>query len=142
MRGEPEGRVSRVIFLNLPPPTSAALFPSPVHGGFLFPNGAPDGPQVLQEPLEVDVIQHVLPHEVDQVHLEMLELQRQVAELEKHLGTARQGGREPPSRWQLHGPNRVALGGQVGALCWPHIRPGCWPSGVLLQRVPCVPSAW
>ncbi|XP_053766824.1 coiled-coil domain-containing protein 57 isoform X2 [Desmodus rotundus] len=71
--------------------------------------------QVLQEPLEVDVIQHVLPHEVDQVHLEMLELQRQVAELEKHLGTARQGGREPPSRWQLHGPNRVALGGQVAA---------------------------
>ncbi|XP_036924325.1 coiled-coil domain-containing protein 57 isoform X2 [Sturnira hondurensis] len=71
-------------------------------------------PKVLQEPPEVDAaVQCALPHEVDQVHLEVLELQRQVAELEKHLGTARPGGREPLSRQQLHRPRRVALGRQV-----------------------------
>ncbi|XP_037013859.2 coiled-coil domain-containing protein 57 isoform X2 [Artibeus jamaicensis] len=72
--------------------------------------------KVPQEPLAVDaVVQCALPHEVDQVHLEVLELQRQVAELEKHLGTARQGGGEPPSRRQLRGPHRTAPGRQVPA---------------------------
>ncbi|KAJ1071901.1 hypothetical protein K5549_013768 [Capra hircus] len=45
--------------------------------------------KVLQEPLDVDTIQRELPHELDQVHLEALQLQKQVAELEKHLGSAR-----------------------------------------------------
>lgn len=43
--------------------------------------------QVQQEPLDIDAIQRELPHQVDQVHLEVLELHRQVAELEKRLGT-------------------------------------------------------
>ncbi|KAB0360669.1 hypothetical protein FD754_004825 [Muntiacus muntjak] len=43
--------------------------------------------KVLQEPLDVDTIQRELPHELDQVHLEALQLQKQVAELEKHLGS-------------------------------------------------------
>nr|XP_036853316.1 coiled-coil domain-containing protein 57 isoform X5 [Manis javanica] len=43
--------------------------------------------QVQQEPLDIDTIQRELPHQVDQVHLEVLELHRQVAELEKRLGT-------------------------------------------------------
>ncbi|XP_054449050.1 coiled-coil domain-containing protein 57 [Pteronotus mesoamericanus] len=60
--------------------------------------------KVLQEPLEVD--------EVDQVHLEALELQAQVAELEKHLGTARQGGGEPPGGWRPRAPGPEALGRQ------------------------------
>uniref|UniRef100_A0A8D2D5J8 Coiled-coil domain containing 57 n=1 Tax=Sciurus vulgaris TaxID=55149 RepID=A0A8D2D5J8_SCIVU len=44
--------------------------------------------KVQQKPLELDPIQQELPREVDQVHLEVLELQKQVAELEEHFGTA------------------------------------------------------
>uniref|UniRef100_A0A8D2D685 Coiled-coil domain containing 57 n=1 Tax=Sciurus vulgaris TaxID=55149 RepID=A0A8D2D685_SCIVU len=48
--------------------------------------------KVQQKPLELDPIQQELPREVDQVHLEVLELQKQVAELEEHFGTAQQEG--------------------------------------------------
>ncbi|KAK2497951.1 hypothetical protein MC885_010961 [Smutsia gigantea] len=65
--------------------------------------------QVRQEALEVDTIRRELPHLVDQVHLEALELQKQVAELEKHLGTAREEGRGASSRLQLGGPDPMAL---------------------------------
>ncbi|XP_073654390.1 coiled-coil domain-containing protein 57 isoform X2 [Tursiops truncatus] len=43
--------------------------------------------QVLREPLDMDTIQRELPHELDQVHLEVLQLRKQVAEIEKHLRT-------------------------------------------------------
>ncbi|KAM9209002.1 coiled-coil domain-containing protein 57 isoform 2-T2 [Dugong dugon] len=45
--------------------------------------------KVLQKPPEMDAVRLQLPHEVDQVHVEVLELGKQVAELEKHLGTTR-----------------------------------------------------
>ncbi|XP_032003497.3 coiled-coil domain-containing protein 57-like, partial [Hylobates moloch] len=47
--------------------------------------------KVLREPLELAALQHELPREVDQVHLEILELRKQVAELGKHLRIARHG---------------------------------------------------
>ncbi|XP_035864978.1 coiled-coil domain-containing protein 57 [Phyllostomus discolor] len=130
MRGGPEGRVSLLIFRNLPPPPPAALSPSPIHGGCLLPNAASDGPQALQEPRKVGATQCALPHTADQVQLEALELQGQVAELQRHLGTA--------------GPSRcVALGRQVGALRRPRVHPSCWPSWVLLQGSPWgLPSQW
>ncbi|XP_049558345.1 coiled-coil domain-containing protein 57 isoform X5 [Orcinus orca] len=43
--------------------------------------------KVLREPLDMDTIQRELPHELDQVHLEVLQLRKQVAEIEKHLRT-------------------------------------------------------
>uniref|UniRef100_A0A8C9Q256 Coiled-coil domain containing 57 n=1 Tax=Spermophilus dauricus TaxID=99837 RepID=A0A8C9Q256_SPEDA len=57
--------------------------------------------KVQQKPLELDTVHHELPREVDQVHVEVLELQKQVAELEKHLGTARQEGEQPLGGKQL-----------------------------------------
>ncbi|XP_004861081.1 coiled-coil domain-containing protein 57 isoform X2 [Heterocephalus glaber] len=54
--------------------------------------------KVQQQPLELDTVQQELPPEVDQVHLEVLELQKQVAELQKYLGTARPKGGEPSDR--------------------------------------------
>ncbi|XP_029784212.1 coiled-coil domain-containing protein 57 isoform X2 [Suricata suricatta] len=59
--------------------------------------------KVLQKPLDVGTVRRELPHEVDQVHLEVLELQKQVAELEEHVGRqvpADQG----PSETQDQGP--------------------------------------
>ncbi|KAM9597798.1 coiled-coil domain-containing protein 57 isoform 4-T7 [Trichechus inunguis] len=50
--------------------------------------------KVLQKPPEMDAVRLQLPHEVDQVHVEVLELGKQVAELEKHLGTTRKEGGE------------------------------------------------
>ncbi|XP_059527572.1 coiled-coil domain-containing protein 57 [Myotis daubentonii] len=44
--------------------------------------------KVLQEPLQGGAVWQELPHEVDQVHLEVRELQKQVSELEKHLAAA------------------------------------------------------
>ncbi|EPQ18584.1 Coiled-coil domain-containing protein 57 [Myotis brandtii] len=44
--------------------------------------------KVLREPLQGDAVWQELPHEVDQVHLEVRELQKQVSELEKHLAAA------------------------------------------------------
>ncbi|XP_066091116.1 coiled-coil domain-containing protein 57 isoform X1 [Saccopteryx bilineata] len=69
-------------------------------------------PQVLQEPLEVDTVQCELPNVVDHVHLEVLELQKQVAELEKHLGMVCQDGKGPLTGPQLHTPDTVAPGRQ------------------------------
>ncbi|MBZ3888312.1 Coiled-coil domain-containing protein 57 [Sciurus carolinensis] len=57
--------------------------------------------KVQQRPLELDPIQRELPREVDQVHLEVLELQKQVAELEEHFGTAQQEGQQLEARKQL-----------------------------------------
>nr|XP_021586980.2 coiled-coil domain-containing protein 57 [Ictidomys tridecemlineatus] len=57
--------------------------------------------KVQQKPLELDTVHHELPREVDQVHVEVLELQKQVAELEKHLGTAQQEGEQPLGGKQL-----------------------------------------
>lgn len=72
--------------------------------------------QVLQEPLDVDTIQRELPHELDQVHLEALQLQKQVAELEKHLGSARKESGGAASRQQPKASDTAAVGGEVGAL--------------------------
>ncbi|KFO35731.1 Coiled-coil domain-containing protein 57 [Fukomys damarensis] len=57
--------------------------------------------KVQQQPLELDTVQRELPRVVDQVHLEVLELQKQVAELQKPLGTARPEGGEPSHRKSL-----------------------------------------
>ncbi|XP_053067475.1 coiled-coil domain-containing protein 57 isoform X2 [Acinonyx jubatus] len=61
--------------------------------------------KLLQKPLGADTVQHELPHEVGQVHLEALELQKQVAELEEHIG----------SHWRLRALDQVALARQVPA---------------------------
>lgn len=89
------------------------------------------GPQVLQGPLDMDTVRRELPHELDQVHLEVLELRKQVAELEKHLVSAGKEGGAPPSQQQPWAPDAVAFGREVGvgALCPPSIclaagRPG------------------
>lgn len=55
---------------------------------------------MLQKPLVADTVQH----EVGQVHLEALELQKQVAELEEHIG----------SHWRSRALDQVALARQVG----------------------------
>uniref|UniRef100_A0A8C5KHI2 Coiled-coil domain containing 57 n=1 Tax=Jaculus jaculus TaxID=51337 RepID=A0A8C5KHI2_JACJA len=55
----------------------------------------------FQEPMELDVMQRELPHKVDQVHMEVLELQKQVAELRKHLKRVSCGGGEPLEKQQL-----------------------------------------
>eukprot|EP00072_Mus_musculus_P054262 XP_006534298.1 PREDICTED: coiled-coil domain-containing protein 57 isoform X4 [Mus musculus] len=55
--------------------------------------------KLRQKPRELVPVQHEVPSEVDQVHLEVLELQKQVAELRKHLKVTPQG--EPSSREQL-----------------------------------------
>nr|XP_008518676.1 PREDICTED: coiled-coil domain-containing protein 57 [Equus przewalskii] len=65
--------------------------------------------KVLQKALDVDTVQRELPHEVDQVHLEVLELRKQVAELEERLGTAWKEGRVVSSRQQLRAPDSTAL---------------------------------
>ncbi|XP_027423943.2 coiled-coil domain-containing protein 57 isoform X6 [Zalophus californianus] len=80
---------------------SALLLPCPPT---VLPNIAPEtASQVLQRPLDMDTIQHELPREVDQVHLEVSELRKQVAELEEHLG----------SRPQLQALDKVAPGKEV-----------------------------
>lgn len=71
---------------------------------------------MLQEPLDVDTIQRELPHELDQVHLEALQLQEQVAELEKHLGSARKESGGAAGRQQPKASDTAAVGGEVGAL--------------------------
>lgn len=76
-----------------------------------------------QKPLELDTVHQELPHEVDQVHLEVLELQKQVAELEKHLRTAQQEGGRPPGRKQLRA--------EVGPLYRPPLAPPALPGGCL-----------
>ncbi|XP_053424239.1 coiled-coil domain-containing protein 57 isoform X2 [Nycticebus coucang] len=65
--------------------------------------------KVLQKPLELDTVQHELPHEMDQVHLEVLELRTQVAELGAHLTVAWQEGREPSGQKQPQASNTAAL---------------------------------
>nr|XP_024090317.1 coiled-coil domain-containing protein 57 isoform X1 [Pongo abelii]XP_054393398.1 coiled-coil domain-containing protein 57 isoform X1 [Pongo abelii] len=66
--------------------------------------------KVPREPLEPAALQRELPREVDQVHLEVLELQKQVAELGKHLRIAQHGGAEPSGRKQPPASDAVALG--------------------------------
>ncbi|XP_036053471.1 coiled-coil domain-containing protein 57 isoform X2 [Onychomys torridus] len=56
--------------------------------------------KLRQKPLESATVLHELPSDVDQVHLEGLELQKQVEELRKHLRTACLQG-EPSCREQL-----------------------------------------
>ncbi|KAM8784468.1 coiled-coil domain-containing protein 57 [Rhynchonycteris naso] len=68
--------------------------------------------KVLQEPLEMDTVRCELPNVVDQVYLEVLELQKQVAELEKHLGMVCQDGKGPLSRLQPHTLDTMAPGRQ------------------------------
>ncbi|XP_047612966.1 coiled-coil domain-containing protein 57 isoform X8 [Phacochoerus africanus] len=89
--------------------------------------------KVLQEPLDVDTVQRELPHELDQVRLEVLQLQRQVAELEQHLGAARKegGGTLDTAGLGAEGPTE-ADGGRAGtgdpgaqppqALCVPRLQ--------------------
>ncbi|XP_073900945.1 coiled-coil domain-containing protein 57 isoform X3 [Castor canadensis] len=62
--------------------------------------------KVRQKPLVLDTIQRELSHGVDQVHLEVLELWKQVAELEEHLGAVRQEGGESSQQRQ---PKREGL---------------------------------
>ncbi|XP_042112168.1 coiled-coil domain-containing protein 57 isoform X6 [Ovis aries] len=71
--------------------------------------------KVLQEPLDVDTIQRELPHELDQVHVEALQLQKQVAELEKHLGSARKESGGAAGRQQPKASDTAAVGGEVPA---------------------------
>ncbi|XP_037593080.1 coiled-coil domain-containing protein 57 isoform X2 [Cebus imitator] len=66
--------------------------------------------KVLQEPVEPAALQLELPREVDQVHLEVLELQKQVAELGKHLRIAHHWGAEPSGRKQPSALDAVVLG--------------------------------
>ncbi|XP_054544602.1 coiled-coil domain-containing protein 57 [Talpa occidentalis] len=56
--------------------------------------------QVRREPLDLGAVRRELPREVDQVQLEVMELREQVAELQRHLGTA--GG--APGTEALLGP--------------------------------------
>ncbi|XP_013203032.1 coiled-coil domain-containing protein 57 isoform X1 [Microtus ochrogaster] len=56
--------------------------------------------KLWQKPLESISVLHELPSEVDQVHLEVLELQKQVAELRKHLKMPQPQG-EPSLREEL-----------------------------------------
>ncbi|KAJ8793096.1 hypothetical protein J1605_003773 [Eschrichtius robustus] len=60
----------------------------------------------------MDTIQRELPHELDQVHLEVLQLRKQVAEIEKHLRSARKEGRDASGRQQLHASDAEAVGGE------------------------------
>ncbi|XP_062937149.1 coiled-coil domain-containing protein 57 [Cynocephalus volans] len=105
--------------------------------------------KVLQKPLELGSVQRELPHEVDQVHLEVLELRKQVAELGTYLGTARQEGGEPSSKKQPHTMGTTALRTEGLADRGPaqtkdqgefsmHLRPGAQPPQALsvhrLQR--------
>nr|XP_019591079.1 PREDICTED: coiled-coil domain-containing protein 57 isoform X3 [Rhinolophus sinicus] len=66
--------------------------------------------KVLQEPLDKGTVRCELAHEVDQVCLEVLELRKRTAELEKHLGTAPEAGGGPPSQQQPRAPDTVVLG--------------------------------
>ncbi|TEA30649.1 hypothetical protein DBR06_SOUSAS4110097 [Sousa chinensis] len=72
--------------------------------------------KVLREPLDMDTIQRELPHELDQVHLEVLQLRKQVAEIEKHLRSAQKEGGGASGRQQPHASDTEAVGGEVGAL--------------------------
>ncbi|XP_035158099.3 coiled-coil domain-containing protein 57 isoform X2 [Callithrix jacchus] len=65
--------------------------------------------KVLREPLEPAALQLELPREVNQVHLEVLELWKQVAELRKHLGIAQHWGVEPSGRKQSPASDAVVL---------------------------------
>uniref|UniRef100_A0A2K5X5Z2 Coiled-coil domain containing 57 n=1 Tax=Macaca fascicularis TaxID=9541 RepID=A0A2K5X5Z2_MACFA len=66
--------------------------------------------KVLREPLEPAAFQRELPREVDQVHLEVLELRKQVTELGKHLRIAHHEGAEPSVQKQPPASDAVTLG--------------------------------
>ncbi|XP_045692721.1 coiled-coil domain-containing protein 57 [Phyllostomus hastatus] len=83
--------------------------------------------KALQEPREVGATQCALPHAADQVQLEALELQRQVAELQRHLGMAE------PSRCVALGRQVLAAGGPSGTED-PGAPPPQAPSVPQLQR--------
>nr|XP_058902882.1 coiled-coil domain-containing protein 57 isoform X6 [Kogia breviceps] len=68
--------------------------------------------KVLREPLDMDAIQQDLPHKLDQVHLEVLQLWKQVTEIEKHLRSARKEGRGASGRQQPHTSDPKAVGGE------------------------------
>ncbi|XP_049558351.1 coiled-coil domain-containing protein 57 isoform X13 [Orcinus orca] len=68
--------------------------------------------QVLREPLDMDTIQRELPHELDQVHLEVLQLRKQVAEIEKHLRSAQKEGGGASGRQQPLASDTEAVGGE------------------------------
>ncbi|XP_067571187.1 coiled-coil domain-containing protein 57 isoform X2 [Pseudorca crassidens] len=68
--------------------------------------------KVLREPLDMDTIQRELPHELDQVHLEVLQLRKQVAEIEKHLRSAQKEGGGASGRQQPHASDTEAVGGE------------------------------
>uniref|UniRef100_I3M9W1 Coiled-coil domain containing 57 n=1 Tax=Ictidomys tridecemlineatus TaxID=43179 RepID=I3M9W1_ICTTR len=83
--------------------------------------------KVQQKPLELDTVHHELPREVDQVHVEVLELQKQVAELEKHLGTAQQVPASREGSQGLADERPVGTKDQLGAqppqtLSVPHLQ--------------------
>uniref|UniRef100_G3SRY4 Coiled-coil domain containing 57 n=1 Tax=Loxodonta africana TaxID=9785 RepID=G3SRY4_LOXAF len=66
---------------------------------------------VLQKLPEMDAVRLQLPREVDHVHVEVLELGKQVAELEKHLGATRKEGGKAVGRT----PETTALRRQAPA---------------------------
>ncbi|XP_006869683.1 PREDICTED: coiled-coil domain-containing protein 57 [Chrysochloris asiatica] len=72
--------------------------------------------KVLQKPPEMDAVRLQLPREVDQVHMEVSELNRQVAELDKHLSTTKKEGGEAEDGKQPQSLETTALWRQVGAL--------------------------
>uniref|UniRef100_A0A2K5X5Y7 Coiled-coil domain containing 57 n=1 Tax=Macaca fascicularis TaxID=9541 RepID=A0A2K5X5Y7_MACFA len=71
--------------------------------------------KVLREPLEPAAFQRELPREVDQVHLEVLELRKQVTELGKHLRIAHHEGAEPSVQKQPPASDAVTLGREQDA---------------------------
>uniref|UniRef100_A0A2K5ETR1 Coiled-coil domain containing 57 n=1 Tax=Aotus nancymaae TaxID=37293 RepID=A0A2K5ETR1_AOTNA len=71
--------------------------------------------KVLREPLEPAALQLELPREVDQVHREVLELRKQVAELGKHLRIAQHWGAEPSGRKRPPASDAMVLGREQDA---------------------------
>lgn len=78
-----------------------------------------------EQPLELGLKQQELPREMHQVHLDVLDLRKEVAELGKRLGTTQQG--EEPS-------DRKSREKEVGSL-----RSGrrCWCPAKLLVSMSC-----
>ncbi|XP_049558349.1 coiled-coil domain-containing protein 57 isoform X9 [Orcinus orca] len=107
--------------------------------------------QVLREPLDMDTIQRELPHELDQVHLEVLQLRKQVAEIEKHLRSAQKEGGGASGRQQPLASDTEAVGGEDSSdgLCCVDLftGPGTWrtrrdrgPGGTAPSGPVCAPT--
>lgn len=92
----------------------------------------------------MDAVRHELPHELAQVHLEVSELRKQVAELERHLMSAGKESGAPASQQQPWAPDAVALGREVGvgALRPPSVCPAAGHPGSRWGRRPTGAGPW